>query len=153
LITTPGSGKSIFAAQKKLIRTMSEDSHRFLYCRKVARTIRDSTFQSFRQIISDWKLNAYFKLNKSEMDITYLPNGNSLISSGLDDVEKLKSIAGITGVWIEEATELDDDDFKQINLRLRGETKNYKQIIYTFNPIDDGHYINRKFFLKNINAE
>jgi phage terminase large subunit len=80
------------------------------------------------------------------MEIIYKPNGNQLISSGMDDVEKLKSIAGITGTWGEEATEISFEDFKQIDLRLRGNTTNYKQHILTYNPIDSDHWIAQKYF-------
>lgn len=82
------------------------------------------------------------------MEIIYKPNENQLISSGLDDVEKLKSITGITGTWGEEATEIDEDDFKQIDLRMRGNTANYKQHILTYNPINDEHWIKLNIFDK-----
>ena len=61
----------------------------------------------------------------------------------MDDVEKLKSIHGITGIWVEETTEITLSDFLQINLRLRGKTENYKQVILTFNPIDANHWLNK----------
>ena len=51
---------------------------------------------------------------------------------GLDDPEKIKSIAGITGILIEEATELTKADFIQLDLRLRGITKYPKQIFVLF---------------------
>ena len=38
---------------------------------------------------------------------------------GLDDSEKIKSIAGITDIICEEATELTLDDVSQLDLRLR----------------------------------
>jgi phage terminase large subunit len=146
LYGSAGSGKSIFAGQKKLIRLMSEKGHKFLFCRKVAKTIRDSQFALFKDIISQWNLTHLFRIYESKMDIQFLPNKNWLVSSGLDDPEKLKSIHGITGAWIEEATELEERDLRQINLRLRGKTNNYKQIILSYNPIDDEHWINKKFF-------
>ena len=125
---------------------MREQNHRFLYYRKVAKTIRGSQFQLFKDIISRWNLTDLFKINKTDMEIIYKPNGNQLISSGMDDVEKLKSIAGITGTWGEEATEISFEDFKQIDLRLRGNTTNYKQHLLTYNPIDSDHWIAQKYF-------
>jgi phage terminase large subunit len=74
------------------------------------------------------------------------PNGNEVIFLGLDDTEKLKSIHGITSIWIEEATELTEEDFMQVDLRLRGKTQHYKQIILTFNPISALHWIKKRFF-------
>lgn len=144
LYGSAGSGKSEWAASKLLIRTLKETPHRFLFVRKVAKTIRDSQFRLFKDIISRWNLSECFTFKESEMDIICRLNGNALLSAGLDDVEKLKSITGITGIWAEEATELENDDFKQLNLRLRGITKNYKQFILSFNPIDDEHWIYNK---------
>jgi len=145
-----GSGKSEWAAQKLLLRLINEDNHRFLFVRKIARTIRDSQFQLFKEIISRWGLTKYFKVNKSEMDICFLPKDNWLISSGLDDSEKLKSITAITGMWLEEASEFERNDFKQLNLRLRGQYNNYLQIMYSFNPIDDDLDLFKHFFEKQL---
>jgi phage terminase large subunit len=64
----------------------------------------------------------------------------------MDDPEKLKSIEGITGIWMEEATEFTQEDFEQLDLRLRGVTKYPKQIVLTLNPISEQHWIKRIFF-------
>jgi phage terminase large subunit len=64
----------------------------------------------------------------------------------MDDPEKLKSIEGVTGVWMEEATEFTQEDFEQLDLRLRGETLYHKQILLTLNPISEQHWIKRVFF-------
>lgn len=140
-----GSGKSVFAAQKILVRMLTEQPHRFLVVRKVAKTLRYSVFSLSQDIIGQWGLTALFKVNKSDMTIT-CANGNQIIFAGLDDPEKLKSIAGITGIWIEEASELEQKDFQQLDLRLRGPTKYYKQIILTFNPISALHWLKKVFF-------
>lgn len=140
-----GSGKSVFAAQKILVRLLTEKPHRFLVVRKVAKTLRYSVFSLFQDMISQWNLTPIFKVNKSDMTITCI-NGNQIIFAGLDDVEKLKSIAGITGIWIEEASELEQKDFQQLDLRLRGPTQHYKQIILTFNPISALHWLKKVFF-------
>jgi len=140
-----GSGKSVFAAQKILVRCLTEKPHRFLVVRKVARTLRFSVFSLFQDMIAQWQLTPLFKINKSDMTITCV-NGNQIIFAGLDDVEKLKSIAGITGIWIEEASELEQKDFQQLDLRLRGSTKHYKQIILSFNPISALHWLKKVFF-------
>ena len=139
-----GSGKSEWAAQKILLRSLTETPHRFLMLRKVAKSIKGSQYKLFEDIVARWGLGKFFDFK--EMHITYLNNKNELIFAGLDDPEKLKSITGITSIWIEEPTELEEDDFKQIDLRMRGNTKYYKQIILTFNPIDDEHWLRKRFF-------
>jgi hypothetical protein len=146
LYGSAGSGKSVFAAQKIVLRIVSEQGHRFLVVRKVANTLRSSTYQLILDTIRDLGLLNEFEVNKTEMRFTHKLTGNEILMGGLDDVEKLKSIAGVTGVWIEEATELTSDDFDQIDLRMRGETLNYKQILLSFNPIDERHWLKNRFF-------
>jgi phage terminase large subunit len=141
-----GSSKSYSTAQKILFRLLTEESHRFLIVRKTARSLKRSVFQLFRDIISQWELSELFAVNLTDLTITCKGNQNQIIMSGLDDVEKLKSIAGITGIWIEESTEITEDDFTQLDLRLRGHTSNYKQIILTFNPVSSQSWIKKRFF-------
>jgi len=129
-----GSGKSVFVAQRMLVRAMKEKGHKTLVVRKVAKTNRHSTFALITGIMRQWNIEQLFKVNKSDMEITCL-NGNQIIFTGLDDVEKLKSIANITDIWVEEASEISHDDFKQLDLRLRGKTPYPLQITLTFNPI------------------
>lgn len=141
-----GSGKSFFSAQKFIMRSMQEERHRILLVRKVARTIRHSQFGLIKSLLYSSGLGEYFKINDADLRMSSLLNGNEFLSAGLDDREKLKSIFGITSIWIEEATELDYADFNQLDLRLRGRTKNYKQIILTYNPVNSFHWLNTKQF-------
>jgi phage terminase large subunit len=141
-----GSGKSIFTVQKLILRVTSEDKHRILCVRKVATTLRNSIYQLLIDKLLEYGIYNEFTINKSEMRFTHNPTGNELILHGMDDQEKIKSIAGITSVWCEEATELDELDFNQLELRVRGETSTYKQFIITFNPISETHWIKARFF-------
>lgn len=150
LVGGGGSGKSIFTGRKILQRTVSEKGHRFLVCRKVAKTIRESCFQQLRGQIAEHYNYSDFEINKSDLKITHKPTGNEILFAGLDDVEKLKSIYNITSIWIEEASELEEGDFNQLDIRLRGETAHYKQIIVSFNPIDINHWLKKRFFDNNL---
>lgn len=144
LIGGAGSGKSVFAAQKVITRCLTE-KHRFLIIRKVSDTLKDSVFKLITGKLGESGILPLCDVNKTEKTILF-PNGSEIIMKGLDDPEKIKSIAGITGIWIEEATELQEGDFDQLDLRLRGETETYKQIIFTFNPIDERHWLKKRFF-------
>ena len=144
-----GSGKSVFAAQKLLVRLLCETGHKFLVARKVAATLRNSCFALLRELIFAWNLGEFFAFNKTSLEIVCKANGNSIIFSGLDDVEKLKSISGVSGIWVEEASELHESDLHQLNLRLRGQMPNYKQIILSFNPISETHWLKAMFFDKS----
>lgn len=140
-----GSGKSIFAGRLILERVTSEPGHRWLVCRKVARTIRESCFKQLIGQAAEFYSESGYRVNKSDMLITFR-NGSEIIFAGLDDVEKLKSIYNITGIWIEEASEITEADFNQLDIRLRGETKYPKQMILSFNPVSIQHWLKKRFF-------
>lgn len=141
-----GSGKSIFAGHKLLLRAVHEEGHRFLVCRKVGRTLRNSCFRQLLGQLAENFPEVEYKANQTDMRICFPASGSEIIFSGLDDVEKLKSIYNITGLWIEEASEVLESDFNQLDIRLRGETAHYKQIILTFNPVNIRHWLKGRFF-------
>ena len=141
-----GSGKSVFAAQKVLGRVMGERKHKFIVTRKVAKTLRESVFALLLSVMADWAVADQFVVHRTEMRITHTGTGNEILCIGLDDPEKIKSIAGVTGFWHEEPTELTRSDLQQCDLRLRGQSANYKQHILTFNPISSLHWLKARFF-------
>lgn len=147
MIGGAGSGKSEAAARKLFFRCIVEGGHRFLVLRKVRSRVRESVMAVFMGLIRD---NAIpFDLNKTDRVLTFGVPGhkpNEILFDGLDDPEKIKSIVGITGEWLEEATEFTREDFMQLDLRLRGETPYYKQIILTLNPDEaKGGWIKEEF--------
>jgi len=123
----------------------SDPDYRYLVVRKTGQSIRHSVFQLLSDIILDNDLSDIFVINKTEMAIS-CKNGARLITSGLDNVEKLKSVAGINRCWIEEASEITEQDFNQLDLRLRGKNKLGYQLTMTFNPISELHWLKRVFF-------
>lgn len=141
-----GSGKSFFAATKLIGRMLANPSEKFLIIRKVAKTIRESCFALLLDIIRQWGVADLFSFNKVEMSITCKLNGSRIICVGIDDEEKVKSIHGITSIWVEEATELTKKELHQLNLRMRGLAPAYRQMIVTFNPISAQHWLKARFF-------
>ena len=132
-----GSGKSHIVARKLLYRLLNESDvkHNILIIRKVDRTIKKSVWTLMKNIITLWGLYDDFAFNQTDRTMIYRPTGSQFMFSGLDDVEKLKSIEGVTSIWFEEASEGLQDDFEQLDLRLRGDHGCLKQITLTFNPI------------------
>ena len=49
-------------------------------------------------------------------------------------------------MFIEEATELTESDWNQLQLRIRGRHKNYVQFILAFNPISEESWLNKVFW-------
>lgn len=142
------SGKSFFLATRVVLDVLC--GRNYLVLRNVAKTIRSSCWNEINKAIMRMGLPAYFKINKTDMTITSLCNGCQILFAGLDDVEKVKSItpanAALTDIWIEEATEIAYQDYKQLDKRLRGLTKHAKRLILSFNPVYKQHWIYTEFF-------
>lgn len=142
------SGKSYFLAQR-CIWDMLKGGHNYLIVRKVARTVRKSVYNEITKAISFFQVSKLFHENKSDLVITG-PNGYQIMFAGLDDVEKVKSITPakgvITDIWVEEATEADYGDIKQLQKRLRGRALVEKRIILSFNPVYQTHWIYQEYF-------
>lgn len=143
-----GSGKSIFAGRKLLERATTEPGHRILVCRKVGKTIRRSCFDQLKEQAYTYYPECVDFIPKGENSDMYIrfKNGSTIFFAGLDDVEKLKSIFDITMLWIEEASELEEGDFNQLDIRLRTDFPYYLQIIISFNPISITHWLKKRFF-------
>lgn len=143
-----GSGKSIFAGRKILERASSQPGHRMLVVRKVAKTLRESCFEQLKAQAYQYYADKVDYIPKGKGSDLYIrmKNGSEIIFAGLDDVEKLKSIYDITGIWIEEASEIEEADFNQLDIRLRTETPYYLQMILSFNPISITHWLKKRFF-------
>jgi len=140
-----GSGKSHYVAQETILNMLDNGEYQYLIIRNTGKSIRQSVFQLLVTLISDYNLANYFTVNKTEMAINCV-NGARLITSGLDDVEKLKSVVGINRIWVEEASEISESDFQQLDLRMRGKNSLGYQMTLTFNPISELHWIKKKFF-------
>lgn len=140
-----GSGKSVFISQKIILDCL-KNKRRFLIVRKVASTLLNSVYRLFLDIIEQNELWEYVEVNKTEKRFVFKDNGSEIMCVGLDDPEKIKSVAGITHIWIEEASELSYTDFNQLDLRLRGNDGIKRQMFLSFNPIDDQHWLKTQFF-------
>jgi phage terminase large subunit len=140
-----GSGKSHFVGQETILNMLKRGDYGYLIIRKTGRSIKHSVFMLLTSLISEYGLTKYFSINKSDMSIVSI-TGSTLVTSGLDDVEKLKSIVGVNRIWVEEASEIAESDFKQLDLRMRGKNTVGYQMTLTFNPISELHWIKKRFF-------
>jgi phage terminase large subunit len=150
-----GSGKSVFVAQKIIYKHLTEAGHKTLVVRKVGTSIKETVFAELVDVIDSWGLrDLVFKVptgkaGKYDIEGQF---GNRIIFSGLDNVDKLKSIKGITDIWVEEADQITQKEFQQLDARIRGFKSVPKQIIMTLNPINIKHWI-KKYFIDEGNRK
>lgn len=113
-----------------------------LCVRKVGNTIEGSVFEQLKEAIDILGVEAYWRVNKSPMSLTYIPRGNKVIFRGADDPNKIKSIKmskfPVTFLWIEELAEFKtEDEVSTIeNSVLRAELPDglFYAFYYSYNP-------------------
>lgn len=137
------SGKTYSMAQIILIITLWEGSNT-LVMRKVGATIKDTVYQDFKTAAEQLGIMGLFKFTDGTKTITCLDNDARIVFKGLDDSEKIKGLSSFKRVVLDEWSEFEEPDYKQIRLRLRG--MEGQQIIYTFNPISETHWIKKNVF-------
>lgn len=131
-----GAGKSYLIAQILIQNIL--DWVRIAAFRKVRSSLRASCFQLMKDVALWWDLEEDIDIRESLSLRSY--NSEWFCNMfWLDDPEKIKSIASIDWIRVEEATEITYEDFWQLDLRLRWGT-NHK-IIASFNPISEKHWL------------
>jgi phage terminase large subunit len=131
-----GSGKSVSIAQHFCMDLVSGDGLRNLVLRKYFPSMKVTTLIVIKAILSDW--NVPFKEHKTDH---YIQVGNNfLFYMGLEDVERLKG-GEFKKIWLEEATEFLEEDYKQLSIRLaRDKNSEDVTLFLSFNPIDVNHW-------------
>ena len=142
------SGKSCFLATRAVLDALA--GRNVLVVRKVQRTLAASCWNEIQKAARRLKVARLFSVSRSAMTMTVRRTGAQILFAGLDDVEKIKSITpasgALTDIWIEEATECQREDFKQLDKRLRGPSAFSKRVTLSFNPTYRDHWIFRDFF-------
>lgn len=145
-----GSGKSWHIALKVILKCLKE-KRKVLVCRNVYETIRDSCFALFKDILSslgllssDEKHKGTIVVNVSPMQIKF-PNGSLIIFRGMDDPNKLKSIHGVSIVWVEECSEIKFTAYEELIGRVR-ENNVSLHFILSCNPVGKENWVYTHFF-------
>lgn len=148
-----GSSKSYHVATKIILKCLQE-RRKALVVREVFDTIRDSCYDLLVEILEEFDLVGVSK-NKvrcttSPMAIKF-PNGSKIIFKGMDKPTKLKSINGVSIVWLEECSEIKYAGYKELLGRLRHPTLSLHFILST-NPVGTENWVYQHFF-KRIDEE
>lgn len=147
------SKKSSTQSLKVIMEIMENPCINWLVVRKTERTLRDSCFAQLKWAMRQLKVERYFKCSVSPLEITYIPTGQKILFRGLDDPLKVTSITVEVGalcrLWIEEAYEImSEDAFNRLDESIRGQLPDgmYHQVVLTFNPWSDRHWLKKRFF-------
>lgn len=138
-----GSSKSYHIAVK-LIKKLLEEKRKALVVREVFDTIRDSCYDLLMEVAEAMEVTDYITFTTSPMQIRF-SNGSKIIFKGMDKPVKLKSLNGVSIVWIEECSEVKYAGFKEILGRLRHPTLS-NHIILSTNPVNKSNWVYKHFF-------
>jgi phage terminase large subunit len=143
------SSKSYSTYQLAIQWLLTEKSD-ILAVRKIGNDLQDSIFNGIINIIKEWNILNLFSISQAPggRTIKFNRTGAKIVFKGLDDPEKLKSIVNIGRIIIEEANQLEEEDFEELNRRARG-IENI-QIYLLFNPISYEHWIYKRFVVSDI---
>lgn len=139
-----GSGKSIATAKLILWRIMEKPGQRAFCFRKIRARVKHSIFSTFNDLLAEADMTRFWDINKSDLSFTYRPTGSEIICGGLDDEVKIKSIKDPTIIWMEEATEFVENDFIQLDLRLRKQNAQL-EFFLTYNPVSKNNWVYKAF--------
>lgn len=155
LIGGYGSGKS-YQIGFKIILKLLEEKRKALVIREVFDTIQDSCYDLLCEILDDMgllttdpkefraKKNKVLAL-KSPLKFRF-PKGSQIIFKGMDKPEKVKSINGVSIVWLEECSEIKYAGYKELLGRIRT-PKCSMHFILSCNPISRENWVYRHFFV------
>lgn len=123
-----GSGKSESFA-RLAIREAATENHRFLCCRELQSSIKDSVHKTLTDTISELKLERFFHITDASIKSW---TGSEFVFKGLrSHYNEIKSLKGIDRCWIEEGEGISKESLEILIPTIR---KDNSQIWVSYNP-------------------
>lgn len=143
-----GAGRSTVASQYANSNLISDEYFRCAIMRYILGDVRNSIYREIIDRAEETEIIGDLAVNDSLMSIKY--GGNSINAVGFkksssDQRSKLKSLANYNCVIIEEADEIPEEDFMQLDDSLRT-LKGDIRIILLLNPPPKTHWIIERWF-------
>ena len=143
-----GAGRSTVASQYALAKLCAPEYFRCAIMRYVLGDIRNSIYREITDRAEEGGVKDALRIADNQMTIEYGANSINAVGfrkSSSDQKSKLKSLANYNCVIIEEADEIPEADFMQLDDSLRT-IKGDITIILLFNPPPKSHWLVKRFF-------
>ena len=139
-----GSGKTIYACTKVILYALEYPNSRIGVFRQTLPSLRETSWLEIRSVLD--RYNIEYKENKSNGLIT-LTNGSTISFTPLDDEKKIRSL-NLDYVYVEQAEEISEEAFIELDLRIRNENskKYYGQMLLVVQPSQKTHWLYRLFY-------
>ena len=139
LAGSAGTGKSRAALEKLNLLALKYPGFRALIVRKTRESLLQSALVTFETDVLV-PLQARYFSGKGEWRYG---NGSVVVTGGLDRVSKIMS-AEYDVIYVQEATEITENDWETLTTRLRAGTMPYQQIIGCCNPAGPNHWLKKR---------
>lgn len=145
LISGPaGTGKSRAVMEKLHAMCLLNPGMRGLIARKSATSLSSTALVTWRRFVAAEAIDAgdvvYYGGSAQEPASYQYRNGSVVVIGGLDKVSKIMS-AEYDVIYIQEATELTENDWESLTTRLRNWRVSFQQILGDCNPSAPDHWL------------
>ncbi len=143
-----GAGRSTVASQFATAKVVSPEYFRCAIMRFILTDVRHSIYQDIIDRAEEQEIIGQLNIREHNLFISYGANrinGLGFRKSSSDQKSKLKSLASYNCVIIEEADEINEEDFMQLDDSLRT-LKSDIVIVLLLNPPDKNHWIIKRWF-------
>ncbi len=143
-----GAGRSTVVSQLLLALVTSANYFRCAIMRFILSDVRNSIYREITDRAEEQGVKEALYVTDNTMKIEYGQNSINAVGfrkSSSDQKSKLKSLANYTTVAVEEADEVDEEDFTQLDDSLRT-TKGDITVVLCLNPPAKSHWIIRRWF-------
>ncbi|HEX7060682.1 MAG TPA: phage terminase large subunit [Woeseiaceae bacterium] len=142
-----GTGKSRAALEKVHMMMLLNPGARALLVRKTNKSLAATGLQTWKRFVIAEALQTgevwYYGGSSEEPPQYRYRNGSRVVIGGMDNPDKIMS-AEYDVVYVQEATDLNEDDWEKITSRLRNWRISFQQLIADCNPGPPHHWLKQR---------
>jgi phage terminase large subunit len=148
LIAGPaGTGKSRACLEKLHLMALANPGARFLICRKTATTLSSTALVTWTKFVATEAItqgHVWFYGGSAQEPPCYKYRNKSVVAiGGMDNPAKIMS-SEYDVIYVQEATELTENDWETITTRLRNWRVSFQQLLADCNPSSPTHWLKRR---------
>lgn len=142
-----GTGKSRACLEKLHTMALRNPGMRGLICRKTATSLTSTALVTFREHVAKEALDGgevrFYGGSQQEAACYRYGNGSTLVVGGLDKATRIMS-SEYDCIYVQEATELQEEDWEALTTRLRNGKVSFQQLMADCNPGPPQHWLNQR---------
>ena len=142
-----GTGKSRACLEKIHAICLNSPNVRALIVRKTAVSLTSTGLVTFREIVAKEAIESgelvFYGGSRTEAAGYRYGNGSYLTIGGIDKASRIMS-SEYDCVFVQEGTELTEDDWESLTTRLRNGKVSFQQLMADCNPGPPGHWLNQR---------